>query len=46
VLLAVGFKYNYGMPPGVLATRMQIVAFWQSQASNIVVDATGLEGPF
>ncbi len=31
VLLAVGVKYNYGTwPPGVSATRTQIVAFWRS----------------
>jgi RNA polymerase sigma-70 factor (ECF subfamily) len=30
VLLAVGVKYNYGMPPGVSATRAQVGAFWQS----------------
>lgn len=30
VLLTVGFKYNYGMPPGVSATRVQIGAFWRS----------------
>ena len=30
VILAVGVKYNYGIPPGVVATRTQIVAFWQS----------------
>jgi RNA polymerase sigma-70 factor (ECF subfamily) len=30
VLLAVGVKYNYGMAPGVSATRTQIVAFWRS----------------
>ena len=30
VLLTVGLKYNYGMAPGVSATRTQIVAFWRS----------------
>jgi RNA polymerase sigma-70 factor (ECF subfamily) len=30
VLLAVGVKYNYGLAPGVLATRAQIGAFWHS----------------
>ena len=30
VILEVGVKYNYGMAPGVSATRTQIVAFWQS----------------
>jgi RNA polymerase sigma-70 factor, ECF subfamily len=30
VLLAIGVKYNYGMAPGVSATRTQIVAFWRS----------------
>jgi RNA polymerase sigma-70 factor (ECF subfamily) len=30
VLLTVGSKCNYGTPPGVLATRAQIGAFWRS----------------
>jgi hypothetical protein len=30
VLLAIGVKYNYGMAPGVSATRTQIAAFWRS----------------
>ena len=30
VLLALGSKYNYGVAPGVSATRAQIVAFWRS----------------
>jgi len=30
VLLAIGIKYNYGMAPGVSATRTQIAAFWRS----------------
>ena len=30
VLVAIGVKYNYGMAPGVSATRTQIVAFWRS----------------
>jgi RNA polymerase sigma-70 factor (ECF subfamily) len=30
VLLAVGSKYNYGLPPGACATRAQIAAFWRS----------------
>lgn len=30
VLLAVGDKYNYGLPPGVAATPAQIRTFWQS----------------
>jgi RNA polymerase sigma-70 factor, ECF subfamily len=30
VLLAIGDKYNYGLPPGVAATPAQIRTFWQS----------------
>ena len=30
ILLAVGSKYNYGLAPGVTATRAQIAAFWRS----------------
>ena len=30
VLLAIGIKCNYGMAPGVSATRAQTVAFWRS----------------
>src|ERR1700679_2883827 len=27
-LLAIGTKHNYGLPPGVQATRAQVCAFW------------------
>lgn len=30
VLLTIGEKYNYGLPPDVVGARKQIVAFWQS----------------
>jgi RNA polymerase sigma-70 factor (ECF subfamily) len=30
VLLALGDKYNYGLAPGVIATRSQIGAFWRA----------------
>src|SRR5207344_2753007 len=30
VLLTLGVKHNYGLPPGTLATRPQIADFWQS----------------
>jgi len=30
VLLAVGIKYNYGLVPGVSASRAQVGAFWRS----------------
>ena len=30
VLLAVGLKYNYGMPPAVSPTKAQVVAFWRA----------------
>jgi RNA polymerase sigma-70 factor, ECF subfamily len=30
VLLGIGIKYNYGMAPGVSATKAHIVAFWRS----------------
>lgn len=30
LLLDVGAKYNYGLPPGVSATRTQIGAFWRT----------------
>jgi RNA polymerase sigma-70 factor (ECF subfamily) len=30
VLLALGVKYNYGLPPGTAATRPQIAGFWRS----------------
>lgn len=29
VLLSLGLKYNYGVPPGTAATRAQIAAFWR-----------------
>jgi RNA polymerase sigma-70 factor (ECF subfamily) len=30
VLLAVGVRYNYGLPHGISATPTQIIAFWRS----------------
>jgi RNA polymerase sigma-70 factor (ECF subfamily) len=30
VLLAIGDKYNYGLPPGTTATRAQAFAFWRA----------------
>ena len=30
VLLAVGGKYNYGVAPGISATRLQAIGFWRS----------------
>jgi RNA polymerase sigma-70 factor (ECF subfamily) len=30
VLLAIGAKYNYGLAPGVEATRAQVGAFWRT----------------
>jgi len=30
VLLAIGVKYNYGLAPGVQATRAQVAAFWRT----------------
>src|SRR4051812_31808555 len=30
VLLAVGDKYNYGVAPGVIATREQVGTFWRT----------------
>jgi RNA polymerase sigma-70 factor, ECF subfamily len=30
VLLTLGVKHNYGLPPGTVATRPQIADFWQS----------------
>lgn len=30
VLLTLGVKYNYGLPPGSVTTSEQIAAFWQS----------------
>lgn len=30
LLVAVGARYNYGLPPGVSATRAQIGAFWRT----------------
>ena len=28
VLLTIGVKYNYGLPPGTVTTSQQIAAFW------------------
>jgi len=30
ILLTLGAKYNYGLPPGTIATRPEIAVFWQS----------------
>jgi RNA polymerase sigma-70 factor (ECF subfamily) len=30
VLLTIGVKYNYGLPPGTIATRTQVAGFWRS----------------
>jgi RNA polymerase sigma-70 factor (ECF subfamily) len=30
VLADIGLKYNYGLPPGITASRAQVVAFWRS----------------
>ena len=30
VLIKLGVKYNYGLPPGTTATQWQIAAFWRS----------------
>ena len=30
LLLTVGVKYNYGLPPGIVTTPPQIAAFWRS----------------
>jgi len=30
MLLTLGVKYNYGLPPGIVATQPQIAGFWRS----------------
>src|SRR5258708_10590834 len=30
VVLTLGVKYNYGLPPGTIATRPQVAGFWRS----------------
>jgi RNA polymerase sigma-70 factor (ECF subfamily) len=30
LLLTIGVKYNYGLPPGTIATRTQVAGFWRS----------------